>query len=66
MDGKEREEKEDVQERVESSCNIRPACRIRRYDGEGGCAGSVQSITLSDPLLKLGLTECAGLTRRPH
>lgn len=34
----------DLQVRVVSSCNIRPACRIRRYDGEGGWLGSVQSV----------------------
>jgi len=29
--------KEDnVQERVVSSCKIRPACKILKYDGEGG------------------------------
>jgi len=30
-------EKEDnVQERVVSSCKIRPACKILKYDGDGG------------------------------
>lgn len=28
---------------VESSCSIRPACRTRRYAGEGGGAGAVHS-----------------------
>jgi hypothetical protein len=37
----------DLQVRVVSSCNIRPACRIRRYDGEGGWLGSVQSVWLA-------------------
>lgn len=28
---------------VESSCSIRPACRTRRYAGDGGGAGAVHS-----------------------
>ena len=36
-------EEGNVQERVVSSCKIRPACRILKYDGEGGWLGSVQS-----------------------
>jgi len=55
-------ERNDEHERVVSSCNIRPACNILKYDGEGGWLGSVQS----DRVSVLANTRLRRRTRRPH